>query len=237
MLSSEQASADEVARLGLEFNIYRGGRRGEPGQPLAILVHGRAGNKSVMGVFSKALERIKPLTLYPQAFLPDQIGGFSWWPVVGDEPAPIETLIEAVDRLEAFIERAVEHYQTSRERIYGFGFSQGSALLAMLSLRRPELFRGIAILGGFIPRKTFTTAGMVAPEVTAKTASLPEYFIFHGTGDRTIPYSRAEETAAQLRGFGATVDFSADEVGHKVSSKGIRGLGDWIDRIDLSAQK
>lgn len=235
MLSSEPASAEEVAELGLEFNIYRGADPAAERQPLAVLVHGRAGNRSVMGVFSKALERIKPLTVYPQAFLPDQIGGFSWWPVEGDKPAPMEQLIAAVDKLELFIDRAIDRFVADPGRIYSFGFSQGSALISMLSLRRPELFCGVAILGGFIPKKTFTTEGMVAPEVAAKAARLPEYFIFHGTTDQIIPFSRAEETAEQLRSFGADVTFAHDDVGHKVSSSGIRALTEWIERLEQKA--
>ena len=79
MLSSREATADEVAKTGLKHRVYLPPDGGE-GRPLVVMVHGRAGNDQVMWVFSKALERLKPVVVAPQATIPDIKDGFSWWP-------------------------------------------------------------------------------------------------------------------------------------------------------------
>ncbi|MFN8391421.1 MAG: PHB depolymerase family esterase [Bdellovibrionota bacterium] len=237
MLTSRPATESEIAITGLRHRVYIPAE-GSAGKPLVVYVHGRAGTEEVMWVFSKALERIKPVIVSPQATIPD-LNGFSWWPVHEKLSASADAALRAerlrevevgVLQAKAFIEKAHEHYGTDRSRTYIAGFSQGGALSATLSLMEPRMFRGVGILSGFIPYAVIGENGLVSADVKAGRVDLPPYFIFHGTEDPVLPFSRAEETRDWLRGAGATVDFHQDAVAHKVSSSGIKALGEWFDR-------
>ncbi len=97
MLKAREASEREIEETGLSHRVYLPEGAGEGGQrhPVVLMVHGRAGNESVMWVFSKALEGIKPIVVSPQAPLVDPIGGYSWWLMEHDttaqSPAPAAT--------------------------------------------------------------------------------------------------------------------------------------------------
>jgi phospholipase/carboxylesterase len=202
-----------------------------------VLVHGRAGNRGVMWIFSKALEKTKPLVVSPEAPLSSPLGGHSWWIVEGGEEeeknsAKVVTAAEleqGVVVLERFIERVVDRYPVDRSKIFGFGFSQGAALLSTMTLRTPQVFQGVALLSGFIPEVALTGA-------KATDGTLPGYFIFHGTEDDIIPVRAAERADAVLRRRGAEVKFVTDEVGHKISSRGMKELTRWSEaRIRASS--
>ena len=237
MLQSRQASKLEVDSSGLQHRIYSPGVADGP-QPTVVLVHGRAGSDKVMWLFSKALENCRPIVVSPQAPQVDPLGGFSWWELFhaanSESPAPKRTteedLASPLSALEHFIDSLPALYGCDPRRLYGFGFSQGAGLLASLSVRRPGLFRGVAMLSGFLPRIIHQDIGH-----GAERAELPSYFIAHGTKDEIIPYKRAIEARDTLQAAGAQVEFHSDEVGHKVGSAGIRALRTWIEELFANA--
>ena len=104
------------------------------------------------------------------------------------------------------------------------GFSQGAAALATLSLLKPSLFRGVALLAGFVP----TVALDLHRQKFSTPQKLPRYFVGHGSLDETVPVSKAEEGATSLRGLGADATLSIEEVGHKVGSGTQKELEKWF---------
>jgi len=239
MLSSREATKEEIDKTGLEHRLYVP-EDGGKGKPLVVLVHGRAGNSQVMWVFSKALEKLKPVVLSPQGFIPDIKNGWSWWPIheklSEDASAALraERLAEVetgVLRARDFIDRAHSLHGTDRSRTYIAGFSQGAALSATLSLIEPDLFKGVGILSGFIPYAVLGEPGLLSPEVKAGKVKLPEYFIAHGTEDDVLPLHRATEARAWLQSVGAKITYHEEAVGHKVGAAGIRALGEWFERM------
>lgn len=240
MLSSREATAEEIEKTGLVHRVYLPeGAGGDTPRPMVVMVHGRAGSSQVMWVFSKALERLKPIVVSPQANIPDIKDGFSWWPVHAPLSADASAALRA-ERLNEvergvllardFIDRAVTHYNADPSRLYIIGFSQGGALSGTLSLMEPERFRGVGILSGFIPYAVLQEPGLVHPSVRAHAAKLPEYFVFHGTSDPVLPVHRAVEAKKWLEDAGANVTFFEEDVTHKVGAAGIRALTEWFER-------
>lgn len=234
MLAARKASEEEIEESGLSHRVYLPEGAGEGGRrhPLVLMVHGRAGNESVMWVFSKALESTKPIVVAPQAPIADPIGGFSWWLMAHDpdseSPAPSSTAMEdlriPLEQLEQFIACLPQLYPVDLSEVYGFGFSQGGALLSSLSLRHPLMFRGVAVLSSFVP-------GVILKENSARFfEALPDYYISHGTKDTVIPLERAQAAKEFLESKGAEVEYHTDDVGHKISTSGIRGLRTWIEQ-------
>ncbi len=239
MLEAREATAEEVGALGLQHRIYipEGGSRGAP---VVFMVHGRAGNSSVMWVFSKALERLRPVVIAPQAALADPKGGFSWWPVYATLASTQSKAVQAerlaeVERgarsVQEMVHRVHERLGTDRSRCFGMGFSQGGALVGTLSLMEPSMFRGVALLSGFLPYAVREAPGLVDAGVRERTATLPRYFVSHGTADPVLPFHRAIESKEWLEQHGASVTFYQDDSGHKVGAGGIKALGAWMEGV------
>ena len=237
MLSSHVPAPEIVEKLGLIFKEHL--PEGNPeGLPLFLLVHGRTGDANVMWFFSRAFAKHRAVTLAPQGFQNDQLGGFSWWLIPNDDPkAAARLLVQkpeillAHERLEKFIAEAIAHYRVNPKKIIGIGFSQGGALLSSLSLRRPELFAGVALLASFVPKTMFTDEELISPAVKAGKEKLPPYLFANGTQDQIVTIDKAHASAEGLRSLGASVEFFEDDVGHKIGTSGLRGLGEWCSRI------
>lgn len=150
-----------------------------------------------------------------QAFLPDPIGGFSWW---AGNAAP-DTTQHAVSVVGSFLRKFLQFYKLSPRVIFGIGFSQGAAVLSTYALSRAEpQLAGIALLAGFIPEFA----------EWENAADLPDLFIAHGTQDDVISFDHAERSAARLREGGASVTFVSEQVRHKIGVEGFRTLKSWL---------
>jgi len=228
MIKSGIANQDVAKLSGLEHKVYMPDDMASKPQPCLLMVHGRAGNYGVMWIFSKAVGKSRPVIIAPQAHEIDEIGGNSWWQIgqVPDHPEYPNCgfdemyLKKPLEKLGSFIDSLPELYNVDPNKIIAFGFSQGAGLISAMSVARPGVFRGIAMLSGFLP-------ATAAYQLSNKKVNLPNTFIFHGTEDKIITYDRAKADAELLRQAGANVEFVEDSVGHKVSSKGIRSLSEW----------
>lgn len=240
MLSSTEASAEAIKLSGLVHRVY------QPNvsipQPAVVFVHGRAGDAKVMWVFSKALERIKPVIVSPQATEQESIGGYSWWNIEkfppGDESLTpeekISILTPSIDRLENFIDVLPELYNIDPHRLYAVGFSQGAGLLASFVVKHPGIFKGVAFLSGFVPKTVRELPELLNPYFASSAANvagvdLPSIFVFHGTQDEVLPLHRGEQTRDFFTTHGADVTYRTDDVGHKVSANGIKELRLWFE--------
>lgn len=246
--SVRQSTPEEEAELGLKFRVSDKDPSNTT-RPLVLLVHGRAGDSKVMWIFAKAFASTNPLIIAPEGEVDDygdrtpNEPGFSWWPIHGQpaltaDPATKTSRLKEVEqsllKLKNFIDLLSHRFKFDRSKIYAAGFSQGGAVVGSLSLFYPELFKGVAILGGFIPYAIVNDSTLVDPSIRNRTANIPtKYFFFHGTEDKALPLARNQETRDWLSSRGAELTFVSDSVGHKVSSAGIRALTSWFE--DLSA--
>lgn len=236
MVKSEIAGEEALRRAGLAHRVHIPANVEGKKQPCLLMVHGRAGNFGVMWIFSKAVGSTRPLIIVaPQAHLTDPIGGHSWWEI-GQTPSnpnyPECTFSEMylgdpLERLGTFIDSLPSLYNVDNQRIVAFGFSQGAGLISAMSVARPGVFKAMALLAGFVPKTAKYQLSQAA------SLQLPSTFVFHGTEDKILPFERAKRDAEFLEQHGAPLRFEQDSVGHKVSSAGIRALGDWYQSLDL----
>lgn len=238
MLSNRLLTDEEYEELGLYGKV-----RDQTAVPWGerfgvVLVHGRAGNESLMWVFSKCIQILDPIVFAPRAIYPDKIGGFSWWEV-DDAPgsavnenipsnspaAGWDKLNPSINALEMAIDNFPKMFGVHPEKIISIGFSQGGALISTLSLKRPEIFKGVALVASFIPNI------VRAKYQETDFSVLPSYFMSHGTEDEIIPLEKALETKSFLENKARNFTFHSDKVTHKISSSGIKGLSAWIKEI------
>lgn len=241
MLISQAASADLIAKTGLDFRIYQSS---DKPSGLLVLVHGRAGNKDLMWIFSKMAQGLapeeRPWIVAPQGFVSDIKDSFSWWPhhaKLADDAGPelrrerLAEVLSGVTHLDNFILRIQEIFEIPAKRTFAAGFSQGGANLGTLALLNPALLQGVALLSSFIPLAVMQETSHWQAEVQSGAVLLPPFFLFHGTEDEIIPFSRAEQTRDFLEPLCSSLEFVTDSVGHKVSSQGIRSLSSWFERL------
>lgn len=236
MLKSVEASAEEIEGAGLYHRIFVPEKR-EPDAPMVVMVHGRTGDANVMWTFSRVFESHHPLTIAPQGPVKDVLGGYSWWRVSNDnQPSNIHTkianpqeVIDAADRLEAFILKMKKRYDAERAPVYGVGFSQGGALLSGLALRSPELLSGVAMLASFIPKIVFEHSEGVNDRIRSGEVKPPPFFFAHGSLDEIVPIDRAQLSAQAVRDLGGDVQFEIDEVGHKTGANALKALAVWFN--------
>jgi predicted esterase len=185
--------------------------------PLFLLVHGRAGNVDVMWAFRRSLPQ-KAIVISVQAPEEDSIGGFSWWKVEGEIT---DEMIEiGVKKLRNFIEEVFEMLGFTTT-IHALGFSQGSGALSVLLQREPELFEKLGILAGFVIKKHDEDA-------LKKSFMKPAVLIAHGSEDKIVPLTRAEDGKIFLEERGVSVTLVTDPVGHKVGSLGMRAIKEFF---------
>lgn len=211
------SDAPQEEFVGLRF-IHRG--CGDPQAPLVVLVHGRAGKAEVMWAFDRTIPEHANVVSF-EAFLPDPLGGFSWWDMASDKPLEPE-ILRARDRLHFAIDRFIELFSLRPSTTIAFGFSQGSVLLSAALLTGVLHLDGLAILAGFVSRVGDQSLIQGKPRV----------FIAHGAADEVLPVEKARKGVNRLRSFGLNVTFVEEEgVGHKVGVQGMRALKEWVGSV------
>ena len=188
--------------------------------PLVFLVHGRAGDVKVMWTFRRCIpEHFNVIAV--QAPFADPIGGFSWWDL--QAPDSDEQRNKSIEQLSKFVDDAPKYYGLKSSKTIALGFSQGAGMLSVVIQKSPTRFLGVGLLAGFVIKlpKSATTQG--------KTTDV---FIAHGTNDDAVSIERGRAGADFLRQKKFEVHMVEDPVGHKVGTKGMRELKEWLLQFD-----
>jgi len=115
-------------------------------------------------------------------------------------------------------------YPVDPKRMILLGFSQGAGMSYALTITQTRAagkppVQGVVGLSGFIP----AIIGRDVPPLDG----LP-VLMLHGTEDTTIPIRIARENRDRLTNAGAKVTYQESEMGHKVSTTGMRELTSWL---------
>ena len=188
--------------------------------PAVVMVHGWGGDESVMWIF-KSVVPAHAAIITPRAPVDLAEGGHIWFEREGVGDPVGESQRQAIRKFEHFLSSLPDLYPIDPARILLIGFSQGGAMCNTLALTDPERVIGVASLASFIPK----LPAEVKPVTDLK--GLP-VFIAHGTDDDVIPVDEARKTRERYEGLGAEVTYGEYPVRHKMHSRGIEALGDWV---------
>jgi phospholipase/carboxylesterase len=188
--------------------------------PTVVMLHGLGGDDSAMWLFWPALPR-GWLAVAPRACLVDPGGGYSWRPHErGDWPG-LGAFDESVAALRRLIGALPELYAADADEVYLLGFSQGAALSFAIAIQHPGLVRGVAAIVGFVP--TDCTPAQLS------TLERVPVFMTVGRRDPLIPAVRSRTCADALRAAHVDLDYHEYDVGHKLTSSGMRDLRAWFE--------
>jgi phospholipase/carboxylesterase len=188
---------------------------GDGTHPTLVMIHGLQGTEDVTWIFARSAGP-EWLIVTPRAPFP-AADSYSWAPAGErnyDDPSTLKEGLAALDR---FLHWLPDYYAADPSRLVLLGFSQGAALAYAYAVSTP--IHGIAALGGFIP-------AMAKDQISA-LKDVP-VLILHGTRDETIPIETARQDRDLLIAAGAQVTYHESEVGHKVSTDGMRDLKHWL---------
>jgi len=211
-----ESTQEEEARVGLKFS-WRAGK--SAASPLLVMVHGRAGDRSVMWAFERTVPSDWHIVAF-QAFEPDPIGGWSWWHMT-ENGARRPVIHSAARRLAGAIRAFCDIRSITPELKVGIGFSQGGVLISTGVLEGILDFGAFGVLAGFV----------VLPADTVAVSRSIKVFVAHGSEDDIISVGRAREGVEALERLGIGVRYVEESVRHKVGIQGTRALAEWLSDI------
>jgi len=188
------------------------------GARLAVIaIHGRgAAADDMIGL-------ARELRLDDVAFLAPQAANNTWYPYSFLTPMERNEpwLSSAIARVASLVS-ALNDDGIDADRIALIGFSQGACLALECAARSPRRYAAVAALSG----------GLIGPPGTPRdyAGSLAATPVFLGCSDVDphIPIERVQESAAVMKGMGATVDLRIYKgMGHTVNGdeiEAVRGL-------------
>jgi len=211
-MTRHESTPHGEAAVGLRF-LYRPGAHAAA--PLVVLVHGRAGDRTVMWMFERSIPTDCHVVSF-EAFLPDALGGWSWWDISA-AGSKTEAILFAADRLSRALEGFLALHSLTPSYRIGLGFSQGSILVSGVALKGLFAFDGVGVL-----------AGAVFRPIEPPKASGASFFVAHGSLDQTISVTQARAGVVDLEKLGFKVQYVEEEVGHKIGVQGTRALKAWL---------
>jgi phospholipase/carboxylesterase len=105
------------------------------------------------------------------------------------------------------------------------GFSQGGAIALHTGLRYPRSLAGILSLSAPVPY-----ADILMAEIHPANVAIP-VFMAHGTDDRMIPFTLAQEARKLMEAQRLSLEWHAYATGHSVVKEEIRDIALWLCRI------
>ncbi len=118
------------------------------------------------------------------------------------------------------LDSVVANNRVDKKRVYLTGLSRGGSAAWELAVQYPEKFAAMAVVCGMTP----------APYASWINKDMA-IWVFHGTEDKSIPFSESEEMVNKLKEMGREVKFTAYEgVGHNswVKAYGTEELYGWF---------
>ncbi|MER2089774.1 MAG: alpha/beta fold hydrolase [Sporosarcina sp.] len=198
----------------------------EPGKkyPVIFLLHGLGSNEQNMMPFVSGIEQ--ELFVFSIRGPLHQSPGYTFFTIQGFGNPHRDMFDDAINKLENFIEYAVEKYPIDASEVYFMGFSQGAILSMTLGLKLGSRIKGIIALSGYIP-------SFVKEEYDIQSLDGVSAFISHGKHDQVLPFEWGVDAEAFYRQNGAASIFSDYPGGHTVSNENFNDFTAWLKNLTL----
>ena len=194
--------------------------------PAVVLIHGRGTNeRDLLPIAAQLPDELHVLSVRA----PQEMGGpnsYTWYDLDlsggglhSSQPDP-EGFRRSLELVHEFVEGAVEAYDLDPDRVGLLGFSQGAITSLSALLERPESYRWVVALNGYLAD---------AHESEVDNADGKPVFVGCGSMDQVIPPERAERAAERLSEGGADVRFEQYGVGHGTTPQEITDVVEWLE--------
>jgi phospholipase/carboxylesterase len=189
---------------------------------LLILIHGLTGDENSMWTLTHNLPSNYSIVA-PRGPYPVPEGGFSWRKD-GSKRDSLSSNIDlrpAAEGLMEFVDTWAASEGMTIRQFDLVGFSQGAAVVYILTLLYPDRIRKVAALAGFFPQGAEEL--LVPSQLAGK-----QIFISHGRKDNMVQVEKARRAVKLLRETGAQVTYCESDATHKVSKECLQAMGKFL---------
>lgn len=199
----------------------------ESNAPAVVLIHGRGTNeRDLLPIGAQLPTDLHVLSIRaPQPM--DGPDSYTWYDLdlsaggLHVSQPDLEDFRRSLDLLHEFVGEAIERYDLDPDRVGLLGFSQGAITSMSALVERPESYRWVVALNGYLAE---------SHENDAENAVGKPIFIGCGSMDQVIPPSRAERAAELFEAGGAEVRFETYGVGHGTTPDEITDVVEWVEQ-------
>ena len=150
-------------------------------------------------------------------------GGYTWYDLSEQGVPEPHTFRESLDLLRKFLIEIKTGYRIDTAKLILLGFSQGTVMSYATGLLDVANTQAIVALSGYIPLRS----GL---EYEWDKAANLAVFVSHGTYDKLIPISLAQESVERLKDAGTNLTYKEYAMGHEVREETLQDLRAWIRR-------
>jgi phospholipase/carboxylesterase len=175
---------------------------GKPAAGLLVVLHGYGADCHDLATLAPFLELPDYHLLFADAPLsyPYRGEGRMWYNLEQNNPAELASSREL---LRSWLESLPEKTGVPLAKTILGGFSQGAAMTLDVGLNLP--LAGLIVLSGYWHSQS-----------RSETSSFPPVLLVHGTDDRVVPLSAAQQTRDHLESWGVAVDYHEFVMGHEI---------------------
>ena len=201
---------------------------GQKPQSMVILLHGLGANGMDLIGLARYWEQVLPDTVFvsPDAPFPCDMApvGYQWFSLQEWTPESILRGVEqAAPVLNDYIDKMLEHYDLSDDRLALVGFSQGTMMSLYAGPRRKNKIAGVLGYSGAL----VGAESMGGPDIH----KIPVHLI-HGDADMVVPVGAYHMARQTLESHGFPVSGSVTRgLAHGIDDDGIEAGAGFLSRI------
>ncbi len=190
--------------------------------PTVLALHGRGSNEEdLLGLAPHLPEGL--LWISPRAPLLLGPASYEWYRVrVIGRPDP-DQVLAALETIDDFIDEALATYPIDPQRLFLFGFSQGSILSMCYTLTHPARVAGAIAQSGYLPEN-------INLEVDESGIKGKPFLLTHGERDTMIPVEWGRLSRDRLQGLGVDLEYHEFLMGHSVSMESLEVISRWMEK-------
>ena len=216
-------SPDPLSLLHLiEFPASAQNQEPSSRSPTILALHGRGSNEQdLIGLTTHLPQGL--LWISPRAPLTVGPDSCEWYRVrVTGKPDPAE-LYSAIETIDHFVDQVLATYPIDPQKLFLFGFSQGSLLSMCYTLTHPSHVAGVIAQSGYIPN------GVDLAIDEAGVKGKP-FLLTHGEQDTLIPVEWGRASRDRLQGLGVDLEYHEFQMGHSVSMESLAVIYEWLEK-------
>lgn len=190
---------------------------GEPGKPVALMLHGTGADENDLIRLGEVLLPGSPI-LSPRGTVNEQ-GMNRWFARLSEGVFDVDDVIAKAADLAGFVTEAIAHYGLEGRPIVAAGFSNGANIASATALLHPTVIPSVLAFSGMYP---------FGDRDPLEDASGVRLFLANGTSDPMAPQSSVERLEAVATSHGVDVTLSTRGGGHGISEEDLRAATQWL---------
>ncbi|MEN8187967.1 MAG: alpha/beta fold hydrolase [Bacteroidota bacterium] len=193
--------------------------------PLLVMLHGYGSNEQDLFSFADELPG-DFLIISARAPLSLGFESYAWYTIHFDKgPTKFNDIPQAKESLKLigdFLEEIKNNYQVSSDKIFLFGFSQGTILSIAYALNNPDKVKHVIALSGYV------NGELLHDNINQNDYNDLDFYVSHGAADQVIPVDWARKTPGFLDALKIKNSYQEYPVGHGVAPQNFYDLLKWI---------